>query len=218
MDDVLSKLLGYLLAIFVFIMIIIAILTQYQGAIEDQIQQKSTDFINDCRETGQVTPEAYARISQIITTYGHYNVNFKIERRKEYSQALVNDSPSSGTAQEGTDADAVSSSVGSVGYISTRAGYETIDTGTDYIRPKNERNHEEKTVGGGTKFVNIGVPRSFIEVIADGDNYKLKAGDRIYIKVTEGRGNFVTRMKRFLFHGGDTSQTVLVNYGGEVGN
>ena len=203
MDDVLSKVLGYLIALFVFIFVIISIVTQYQGAMEDQIKQKSTEFINDCRETGQIKPDAFARVNQIIATYGHYNVQFRIERKKEYSEWETD--TVNGVAQS---------------YLATRTGYETIDTNTIRSTRNNQRNYREYYSSGRklqSTFHNVGKPRTFAEVMADGDVYNLKAVDRVFIKVTEGRGNFATRLKNFLFHGGDTGQTVIVNYGGEVG-
>lgn len=184
MDDIFAKLFGYGLAFFVFILVIIAIVTQYQGAIEDQVEQKTESFIDECRETGQIDANAFARVNNIITTYGHYKMTFKIEKIKHYARV-------SGTTPDNTR-------------IEARTGYEAVDT----------VHSTGALVKSAGKIVKDN--RSFYKKMIDGDIYKLKTGDRIFIKVQEGKGNFATRMRNFLFNA-DTSQTVLVEYGGAVG-
>lgn len=186
MDDVISKLIGYILAAIVFFLVIVGIVTQYQGAIEDQVSQKATDFINDCRETGLVDADNYNSLQKAVTTYGHYNMTLKIEKRKEYAQYV----------KEGSSATPA---------LQTRTGYETIDTTTYGKVPAGKR-------ADGT----VIMQDTFMEQLQDGKNYALSNGDRISIKILEGHGNFATRMENFLMRA-DTSNTVLVQYGGVVG-
>ena len=110
MNDVLGRFMGYIMALFAFIFCIILIIVDYQTSIEDQVGQQVMSFVNECRETAVIDADAYSRLLERVTIYGHYNMRFKIEQVKEYS-STVN------------------------GKIVTRTGYETVSNSTfeDYM-------------------------------------------------------------------------------------
>ena len=110
MNDVLGRFMGYILAIFVFLLCIILIIVDYQTSIEDQVGQQVTSFVNECRETAVIDAQAYSNLLARVTVYGHYNMRLKIEQEKVYSQTIN-------------------------GRVRTRTGYETVsnDLFNDYM-------------------------------------------------------------------------------------
>ena len=103
MNDVIGRFMGYILALFVFLLCIVLIIVDYQTSIQDQISQQVTSFVNECRETAVVDADEYARLHAKVTVYGHYVMRFKIEQVKEYSEVVA-------------------------GKVVTRTGYETVDS------------------------------------------------------------------------------------------
>lgn len=162
MNDVLGRFMGYTLALFVFMLSVVLIIVDYQSSIQEQVGQQVVNFVNECRETGVVNADDYTNLVWRVAVYGRYNMQFKIEQKKEYSE------------------------YDSSNRLVTRTGFETVD------------------------------PDAFGEAMGEGHNFTLKAGDRVSVKVTEGEGNFATKMKKAVTFA-DQSKNVIINYGGTVG-
>ena len=74
MEDILGKIISYLLMVFALFIAIMSLLTGVDRTMDIYITNKATSFVDVCCTTGRVEPENYEAFCQSIYKIGNYDI------------------------------------------------------------------------------------------------------------------------------------------------
>lgn len=85
MSETLSKVISYLVFVFVLIAIVVMFLGKVDSSMEAYVKNETVEFVDECRTTGYINPDNYENYVQLISKLGSYRVKISHGAKKAYA-------------------------------------------------------------------------------------------------------------------------------------